>query len=602
MAAADAGFTITYSADTLEQELTAAADDFTASLQHESVSRLLSRGVMSEILASQRSVREHMASTFTIMVAGDFKRGKSTLINALLGQAVAPTDVQPETITINRIEHAESTQARLQTVDGGQVTIQPEDLKRERLEPMLKKLSTPLRNLRLGVPVDLLKRVTIVDTPGLGDLFKEFDPLVRNSIATADTVIYVLSALSPLSSTEQDFLQSSVLPRHFPKVFFVVNAVDALNNQQDEQRLMRLIREKLNRLMPGAHVYALSALDEWSRVSGGARPNPARSGSLENAFAAFRKDLESAIHFRQRYYTLDRAAYAFGESLGMTQQRADGLRQALLHDQEQLQAAVRAIGDWKQTQSKEFTAASDALEKGFEDLRRQAEGWMSQFLDRFERDVLPEMTALHVPKIQQYLPFFLKDRLGKAIEACLLAHEPQIAKLFEHYTTGMEDDVKARVQLKDLFDNPDTVADTKWSNMQTAQIVADFLQIGLIAQVGLAIFSRQSQIGKSTQVVETLSRSMPDLRLEVRSRVRDAYSEVKQALLKDWTARHDQQLQEHLADLQQAVAVRERGAGQLSGAQQTLVELSEIVAANQAFLEQFKPKVWSGLESAEVES
>ena len=38
---------------------------------------------------------------------GDFKRGKSTLINALTGQDVAPVDVQPETMSINRIEYAE---------------------------------------------------------------------------------------------------------------------------------------------------------------------------------------------------------------------------------------------------------------------------------------------------------------------------------------------------------------------------------------------------------------------------------------------------------------------------------------------------------------
>jgi len=377
-------------------------------------------------------------------------------------------DVAPETITINRIEYSERPQARLQTVDGGQVTIAPEDLKRERLEPLLKRLTTPLKCLRFGIPVDLLKRVSIVDTPGLGDLFKEFDPLVRENIAQADTVIYVLSALSPLSGTEQDFLQSSVLPRHFPKMFFVVNSIDALNSDEDEQRVMNLIREKLNRLMPGAHVDTLSGLDEWSRVSGGTRPNPARAEAMEKAFAEFRHDLESAIEFRQRYYSLDRAAYAFGQTLDMVEQRAAGLRQALQHDQEQLDAAVRAIGDWKQTQSKEFGAASDALERGFEDLRREAEGWMSQFLDRLEHDAFPKLMALQVPQIQQYLPFFLKDRLGKAIEACLLAHEPQMAALFDKYSTDMQDDVKSKVQVTGLFDNPASIADTKWSKLQTA--------------------------------------------------------------------------------------------------------------------------------------
>ena len=596
----DTGLAITYSAETLERELLAASDDLTIGLQRESVARLLSKDVMTQILAAQRSVKEHLASTFSILVAGDFKRGKSTLINALVGQAVAPVDVQPETITINRIEYSEHPQARLQTMDGGQVTIAPEDLKRERLEPLLKKLSAPLRSLRLGVPVELLKRVSIVDTPGLGDLFKEFDPLVRESIAQADTVIYVLSALSPLSGTEQDFLQSSVLPRHFPKMFFVVNAIDALNSAEEERRVMDLIREKLNRLMPGARVYALSGLDEWSRVSGGARPNPARAESLEKAFAEFRHDLESAIQFRQRYYSLDRAAYAFGQTLNMVEQRANGLRQALQHDREQLDAAVRAVGDWKQSQSKEFTEASSVLERGFEDLRREAEGWMSQFLDRLEHDAFPKFTSLQVPQIQQYLPFFLKDRMGKAIEACLLSHEPQISDLFEKYTTGMEDDVKSKVQVKGLFENPASVADTNWSKMQTAQFIADTLQMGILLQVGLAVFSRQSQIAKSGQVVETLTKGMPQMRQEVRSHVRDAYTKVKDGLLKDWTERHDKQLQAHLGDLQQAAQVRQQGAEQMSGSERTLSDLGEAVTAKKAFVEQFQPKVWSGIENSEV--
>ena len=591
---------LTYSAETLEQELLTASEDLNSMLQRESIVQLLSKEVMSQINAAQRSVKEHLASTFSILVAGDFKRGKSTLINALVGQPVAPTDVAPETITINRIEYADSLQARLETTDGGQLTIAPEDLKRERLEPLLKRLSSPLRNLRIGIPVDLLKQVTIIDTPGLGDLFKEFDPLVRESIAHADTVIYVLSAMSPLSGTEQDFLQSSVLPRHFPKMFFVVNAVDALHSADDEDRVMSLIREKLNRLMPGAHVYALSGLDEWTRVSGGTRPNPARAEALKQAFAGFRHDLESSIKFRQRYYVLDRSAFAFSEALELVEQRAAGLRQALQNDQAQLETAVRTLGDWKQSQSKEFLTATESLETGFEKLRVEAEGWMSEFLDRFEHDALPKFTALQVPQIQQYLPFFLKDRLGKAVEACLLAHEPQIAELLKQFATGLEDEVQSKIQVTGLFDSTTPVSDTKWSGMQTAQFIADVLQIGLIAQVGLALFSHHSDIGKSAQVVDTLTKGLPAMREEVQQHVREVYTKVKEALVKEWSGRHEQQLQAHMADLQQAVAVRQRNFGQVDAAQQTLTDLEEMVKAKKAFLEQFQPKVWSGIENSEL--
>jgi hypothetical protein len=164
----------------------------------------------------------------------------------------------------------------------------------------------------------------------------------------------------------------------------------------------------------------------------------------------------------------------------------------------------------------------------------------------------------------------------------------------------MQDDVKSKVQVTGLFDNPTSIADTKWSKLQTAQFVADFLQIGLIAQVGLALFSHHSQIAKSGQVVETLTQSMPQMRQEVRSHVRDAYTKVKEALLKDWTDRHEQQLQAHLGDLQQAAQVRQHGAEQMPALQQTLADLGEAVTAKKKFLAELQPKVWTGIENGEA--
>src|SRR5208283_3640378 len=139
---------------------------------------LLGMTVMNRIGTAPRVLQERLASPFTIMFAGDFKRGKSTLINALLSEAVAPVDVEPETISINRMEYSDVFTARVQGKDGAEATIAREDLKRERLEPLLKRLSTPPRHLRIGVPAAILRKTTLIDTPGLGDMFQQFDQIV----------------------------------------------------------------------------------------------------------------------------------------------------------------------------------------------------------------------------------------------------------------------------------------------------------------------------------------------------------------------------------------------------------------------------------------
>jgi len=152
------GLELTYSAEVLDKELLAAAEDFTNSLQVDNVGRLFGKSVMSRIGAAKRTVEERLSSPFSIMVSGDFKRGKSTLINALVGEALAPVDVQPETISINRIEYSDEFSARIQSKDGGVAAIAREDLKRERLEPIFARLSAPLRHLRVGAPVEMLRR------------------------------------------------------------------------------------------------------------------------------------------------------------------------------------------------------------------------------------------------------------------------------------------------------------------------------------------------------------------------------------------------------------------------------------------------------------
>jgi hypothetical protein len=129
--------------------------------------------------------------------------------------------------------------------------------------------------------------------------------------------------------------------------------------------------------------------------------------------------------------------------------------------------------------------------------------------------------------------------------------------------------------------------------LQTAEFVANFLQVGMLIQVGLAIFVRTSLNAKSVELVETLTTGMPKLRDEVTAQVREAYSNVHDALVKEWTARHEEELRRQLEDFKQAARLRESGEGNVADAQSRLAGLQELIDAQKSFLAEFKPKIWS---------
>jgi len=137
----------------------------------------------------------------------------------------------------------------------------------------------------------------------------------------------------------------------------------------------------------------------------------------------------------------------------------------------------------------------------------------------------------------------------------------------------------------------------RWSKLQTAQLVVQFLPVAFLLQVGLAMFSRQRIDAQSAQVADAVAKSLPELRDEVRQQLRDAYSSVKTQLVAEWTRQHEKELEARLEDLKQAVQLRESGGQRVADAQTKLTEVREIVDAQKTFLDQFRPKVWSGIDA-----
>src|SRR5690349_8834863 len=129
--------TVWYDPEQQQQELLALLDRFGTWLYTERVRSALGKQMLDDLREQENVVRERLRANFTLVVVGNFKNGKSSLINALLGADVVTTNVTSETVTINQIRYGSQVHAEAILVDGGRLTLLPEDLAAEKLVPIL---------------------------------------------------------------------------------------------------------------------------------------------------------------------------------------------------------------------------------------------------------------------------------------------------------------------------------------------------------------------------------------------------------------------------------------------------------------------------------
>ncbi len=176
-----------------------------------------------------------------VAVLGQFKRGKSTFVNALLGAAVLPTGVVPLTAIPTFISWREAPLIRVHFAAGRpakQFTADDADDIRDILSRFVTEVGNPKN--RLGVervelfyPASILADGTVlIDTPGIGSTLTHNSEAALRILPECDASLFIVSADPPITEVELDYLRR--LKPKTGRTFFVVNKVDYLN--ADEQR------------------------------------------------------------------------------------------------------------------------------------------------------------------------------------------------------------------------------------------------------------------------------------------------------------------------------------------------------------------------------
>lgn len=194
----------------------------------------------------------------TVSIIGQFKRGKSTLANAILEDEILPVGIVPITSAVTKVVYGKK-RAEVRFFNG-----RAEEIPFSRLSEFISEQENAdnklgVSEVEIGWPSRFLKHgITFVDTPGVGSFHQNNTETAYQYMKESDAVIFLLSVDSPINQIEIDFLQNT--GEFAGKLYFAVNKADTAS-ESDLAAYVQYCRALLCRLTKAEDVqlFAVSA-------------------------------------------------------------------------------------------------------------------------------------------------------------------------------------------------------------------------------------------------------------------------------------------------------------------------------------------------------
>lgn len=723
--------------ESLHQRFHALLANFAARLMTERSKEVFGNELLLQIRQHELQVESQLKRDFLLVVMGNFKRGKSTLVNALIGDSVATTDVLPETVTINEIRFGAERRADAYLKGGKRLAVEVDHLGSERLVPLLvrhlsegagdaapeslnRKVAAmkfklrkwlldcyseeefkyllaeldvprgaiggdslegrmlefiehewrhgriqrliekcteqrPLRamdneillfmsapppavaaptvpqppplsrrlarleqvqesveRLIVQAPIEWLRGIALVDTPGTGDVLDRFDAQVRNYIQKADAVIYVTSAQAPLAESERNFLRTAIPLHDFPKILFVVNRLDELGSVRNITRVLDKVSAQVHTLFPGAPVFGLSALQEWCDLQGQPELRVELTGLLRTAFRSFRVCLQESILLNRDLIQMDRAIASSERLVSQFDACARRIKAATGSSQSTLASEIANYEDAGATSRWTAPDGFESFNAEFAELTDEICQWMAEFAARLPVEMAPSLAHVEVEDIERSFSYYFSDLMRSALHRCLEAHRPRILELVNRNVMAMVSELSTDTPAGNTLSQSSLLRfnsdlEAAWTNLDRygAMVDSSLATVAAVTRKALASMGDipprptfASAESRRHLYQEKLRTTSPLLAELVCTELRTLYANMAQSLQNEIIRAGEQTVQTELTALRRAHALNNSIQAAENNIGDALDEILAVTSETQEMLQQLREQLWASEERA----
>jgi len=477
---------------------------------------------------------------FYIAVFGQFKRGKTTFLNAVLGEELLPVGILPVTSAVTLIRYGAEKRVVVHLADDTKAEIIPSALDGYVSEEKNPRNAKRVRQVEITHPAEILREgMVLVDTPGIGSIHEHNTQVSVEFVPRIDAAILVVSADPPITQAENMLLHD--IRKHTREIRIILNKTDLLSPSQRDE-ILQFTREVVgwSRDDAGLNVVALSALLALKGRLTGNRELVRQSGI---------EDVESALsdirRLRNKGFLLD----------GAVRRTFDFLTGARFEAELELNANQMPLSELK-SKIDQFEIHIDRLLRdrtAFEYLltgeEKSLESWIADEAQRFSREEnsslgshafreAQESSGTSVHDVLRAQEEFLGDELRRDFNRWRDRIEPEIVRRFrvisekyvQHINDSMDGIQKLSAELLGTSPLPQpSIEQLRWPEQISFRIQEDglFLEFDILPWFArvlpLSIRNRMLWNRLSGQLQERIDQYAGTLRYEYAYRLQELF-------------------------------------------------------------------------------